>query len=33
MFTVDTHRKNMIYKLKVDKKNGLFQFAMSHNLS
>ncbi len=32
MFTVDTHRKNMIYKLKVDKKNGLLQFALENKL-
>lgn len=32
MFTVDTHRKNMIYKLKVDKKVGLLKFAIENNL-
>ncbi len=32
MFTVDTHRKNMIYKLKVDKKTGLLQFALENKL-
>jgi DNA-binding NarL/FixJ family response regulator len=32
VFTVDTHRKNMIQKLNVDKKNGLLNFALKHNL-
>lgn len=33
LFTVDTHRKNMIQKLKVDKKTGLLNFALTHNLA
>jgi DNA-binding NarL/FixJ family response regulator len=33
LFTVDTHRKNMIQKLNVDKKTGLLNFALKHNLS
>ncbi|TKC03103.1 response regulator [Pedobacter cryotolerans] len=33
LFTVDTHRKNMIQKLNVDKKTGLLNFALKHNLA
>ncbi|WP_231458561.1 response regulator transcription factor [Pedobacter sp. Leaf132] len=33
IFTVDTHRKNMIQKLNVDNKNGLLNFAKENNLS
>ena len=33
LFTVDTHRKNMIQKLNVDKKTGLMNFALKHNLA
>ncbi len=33
LFTVDTHRKNMIQKLNVDKKTGLLNFAIKHNLA
>ena len=32
LFTVDTHRKNMIQKLDVDKKTGLLNFALKHQL-
>lgn len=32
MFTVDTHRKNMIYKLKLDKKMSLLKFAIENKL-
>jgi len=32
LLTVDTHRKNMIQKLKVDKKTGLLNFAIIHQL-
>lgn len=32
-FTVDTHRKNMIQKLNVDKKTGLLEFALVNNLT
>ncbi len=32
VFTVDTHRKNMMQKLNVDQKTGLLYFAMKHNL-
>lgn len=32
-FTVDTHRKNMIQKLNVDKKTGLLQFALENKLA
>ncbi len=32
LFTVDTHRKNMMQKLNVDQKTGLLYFAMKHNL-
>lgn len=32
MFTVDTHRKNMILKLKVNKKGGLLKFAIENKL-
>ncbi|WP_421945569.1 response regulator transcription factor [Pedobacter sp.] len=33
IFTVDTHRKNMLQKLNVDKKNGLYNFAKENNLA
>lgn len=33
LFTVDTHRKNMIQKLSVDKKTGLLEFALVNNLA
>lgn len=32
LFTVSTHRKNMIQKLNVDSKTGLLNFALKHNL-
>lgn len=32
IFTVDTHRKNMIQKLNVDKKSGLLNFVIKNNL-
>ena len=32
LLTVDTHRKNMIQKLNVDKKTGLLAFAIANNL-
>jgi DNA-binding NarL/FixJ family response regulator len=32
LFTVDTHRKNMMQKLNIDQKTGLLYFAMKHNL-
>lgn len=32
LFTVDTHRKNMLQKLNVNKKNGLWEFALANNL-
>lgn len=32
IFTVDTHRKNMIQKLKVDSKTGLLSFAIENNI-
>jgi DNA-binding NarL/FixJ family response regulator len=33
LFTVDTHRKNMMQKLNIDQKTGLVYFAMKHNLA
>ena len=33
IFTVDTHRKNMLQKLNVDNKNGLYNFAKENNLA